>query len=259
MGSARKHRAVILPVDSEHSAMFQCIQGQSSNEIYKILLTASGGAFYRYDGDLSKVTVEKALAHPNWVMGKKITVDSATLMNKGLETIEAHYLFNVPYSKIQTVIHRQSIVHSAVEFADGSIIAQLSVPDMCLPIQYAMTYPARKPCPIKRLDLIEASRLDFEAPDFKRFPCLALALEAGRKGGTMPTALSAANEVAVNAFIQHRIRFTDIAKVVEKAVSKHRVLKEPGLDEIIGVDAWARAVAEETVGRIGSKFNNGRH
>src|SRR3989344_4887880 len=178
--TARKYGARLLPVDSEHSAMFQCIQGQAGNPIHKIILTASGGPFYKFKGDLSKVTVEKALAHPNWVMGRKITVDSATLMNKGLEAIEAHYLFGVPLEKIQIVIHRQSIIHSAVEFEDGSILAQMSHPDMCLPIQYAMTYPERKPCPIPRLDFARMSRLDFAAPDFRKFPCLELALSAGK-------------------------------------------------------------------------------
>lgn len=217
---AKASGAKILPVDSEHSAMFQCLQGSPSPNIYKIILTASGGPFYRYRGDLSKVTVSQALAHPNWKMGKKITVDSATLMNKGLETIETHLLFGVPYDRIQIVIHPQSIIHSAVEFTDGSILAQLSHPDMCLPIQYALTYPERSPCLIQRLDFTEMKRLEFEKPDFRKFPCLALALEAGRAGGTMPAVLSAANEVAVYAFLRGKIRFTDIARVVEKVLSK---------------------------------------
>lgn len=248
--TAKKYGAQLLPVDSEHSAMFQCIHGEPDQAIHKIILTASGGPFYRYDGDLSKVSVEKALAHPNWKMGKKITVDSATLMNKGLEAIEAHYLFGVPLEKIQIVIHRQSIIHSAVEFMDGSIIAQLSHPDMCLPIQYAMTYPERKPCPIKRLDFAEMKRLDFEAPDFKMFPCLELALSAGRSGGTMPAVLSASNETAVYAFLAHRIAFTEIAKVVESVLAKHQKVERPNLEAILESDRWARALAEESVKRI---------
>lgn len=244
---ARKSGARILPVDSEHSAMFQCIQGQNGNEIHKIILTASGGPFYKYRGDLSEVSVKKALAHPNWKMGKKITVDSATLMNKGLETIEAHYLFGVPFDKIQIVIHRQSIVHSAVEFSDGSILAQMSHPDMCLPIQYALTYPERKPCPVRRLDFAEMKRLDFEKPNFRMFPCLELALTAGRDGGTMPAVLSAANEVAVHAFLDRQIRFTEIAKVVEKVLFRHRKIKNPDLVEILDADQWARRIAKETV------------
>lgn len=242
--TAKKYGARLLPVDSEHSAMFQCIQGQAGNPIHKIILTASGGPFYRHKGDLSKVTVEKALAHPNWVMGKKITIDSATLMNKGLEAIEAHYLFDVPFEKIQIVIHRQSIIHSAVEFGDGSILAQMSHPDMCLPIQYALTYPERKPCPVKRLDFSEMKRLDFARPDFRKFPCLELALSAGRAGGTAPCVLSAANEVAVYAFLGRRIKFTDIPRIVEKTLSKHKIIKSPALEDLLEADLWAREEAK---------------
>lgn len=247
MKTAKKFGARILPVDSEHSAMFQCLQGQDGSAIHKIILTASGGPFYKYRGNLSKVTVEKALAHPNWKMGKKITVDSATLMNKGLEAIEAHYLFGIPLDRIQIVIHRQSIIHSAVEFLDGSIIAQLSHPDMCLPIQYALTYPHRNPCSIKKLDLAEMGRLDFESPDFRKFPCLRLALDAGRKGGTMPAVLSASNEVAVHAFLNRKILFTDIARIVEKVLNCHRIVRNPGLEEILESDCWARRKVEEMI------------
>ncbi len=242
--TAKKHGAALLPVDSEHSAMFQCIQGQAGNPIHKIILTASGGPFYKYKGDLSRVTAKQALEHPNWVMGKKITIDSATLMNKGLEAIEAHYLFDVPLEKIEIVIHRQSIIHSAVEFEDGSILAQLSHPDMCLPIQYAMTYPERFPCPIKRLNFAEMQRLDFAAPDFSRFPCLQLALQAGKTGGTAPCVLSAANEVAVYAFLDNKIKFTDIPKIIGKVLGKHKVVKNPDLEETLSADAWARKEAK---------------
>lgn len=245
--TAKKYGATLLPVDSEHSAMFQCLQGQAGNEVEKIILTASGGPFYRYDKDLSTVTVEHALAHPNWIMGKKITIDSATLMNKGLEAIEAHFLFNVPLDKIQIVIHPQSIIHSAIEFVDGSVIAQLSAPDMCLPIQYALTYPERKPCPIKKLDFYEMKRLDFEKPDFRKFPCLALALEAGKAGGTMPCALSASNEVAVYAFLDHKIKFTDIPKIVDKVLSRHKKIARPDLEAIFETDRWARKTAKEII------------
>ncbi|OGR82926.1 MAG: 1-deoxy-D-xylulose-5-phosphate reductoisomerase [Elusimicrobia bacterium RIFCSPLOWO2_01_FULL_54_10] len=242
--TAKKYGATLLPVDSEHSAMFQCIQGQAGNPIHKIILTASGGPFYNFKGDLSKVTVEKALAHPNWVMGRKITVDSATLMNKGLEAIEAHFLFGVPLEKIQIVIHRQSIIHSAVEFEDGSILAQMSHPDMCLPIQYALTYPERKPCPIPRLDFAKMKQLDFAEPDFRKFPCLELALSAGKAGGTAPCVLSAANEVAVYAFLAGKIKFTDIPKIVARVLGKHKIIKKPGLEDILDADRGARREAE---------------
>ncbi|MBI3013071.1 MAG: 1-deoxy-D-xylulose-5-phosphate reductoisomerase [Elusimicrobia bacterium] len=251
MKTAKKYGARVLPVDSEHSAMFQCLQGQNGNAVEKIILTASGGPFYRYSGNLSKVSVQKALAHPNWKMGKKITIDSATLMNKGLEKIEAHLLFGVPLDKIQIVIHRQSIIHSAVEFVDGSILAQLSVPDMCLPIQYALTYPERRPAPIQKLNLTEVGRLDFEEPDFKRFPCLSLALQAARSGGTMPAVLSASNECAVYAFLRERICFTDIAKVVDKVMRKHSTISNPDLNQILEADSWSRRTAQEIIDTIG--------
>lgn len=255
---AKKSGAKILPVDSEHSAMFQCLEaarqaGEGKNQIYKIILTASGGPFYRTCGDLSQVTVAQALAHPNWKMGKKITIDSATLMNKGLETIETHFLFGVDYDRIQIVIHPQSIIHSAVEFLDGSILAQLSHPDMCLPIQYALTYPERNPCPIPRLDLTQIKKLEFEKPDFRRFPALRLALEAGRGGGTLPCVLSGANEVAVHAFLAMEIGFTEIVKVVEKVLSKHKRRAALKLETILESDAWARLEAEEAIKRIRKK------
>ncbi len=243
----KRYGGKILPVDSEHSAMFQCLEGQNGNSIHKIILTASGGPFYRYSGDLSKVTVDYALKHPNWIMGKKITIDSATLMNKGLEKIEAHYLFGVPLKRIEILIHRQSIIHSAVEFEDGSILAQLSHPDMCLPIQYALTYPERKPCPIARLNLARIKQLDFEVPDFKRFPALNLALLAAKSGGTFPAALSASNEIAVYAFLNKRIRFTEIASVVEQVLERHKNTGRTDLESILFADQWARSKAEETI------------
>ncbi len=182
MAEAKRWKATLLPVDSEHSAIFQCLQGASEQEVKRLVLTASGGPFYRYKGDLAKVTVAQALAHPTWKMGKKITIDSATLMNKGIETIEAAILYGLPISQVEIVIHPQSIVHSLVDFVDGAMLAQLSWPDMCLPIQYALTYPARRPGRLPSLDLAKAKTLEFYEPDFRRFPCLTLAREAARKG-----------------------------------------------------------------------------
>ena len=247
---AKKHGATLLPVDSEHSAVFQCIGSEPKKHIKKIVITASGGPFYRHQGPLDEVAPEQALAHPTWKMGKKITVDSATLMNKGLEVIEAHHLFGVPYDAIDIVIHPQSIVHSLVEFADGAVLAQLSHPDMRLPIQYALTYPARLPTPIKPLDLKEVGKLEFYAPDFKRFPCLALALSAGRRGGTMPTVLSAANEVAVGLFLEGRISFTEIPKITEEVMKRHARVEDPDLAEILSADTWARAEAAKLQGAL---------
>ena len=254
MAEARRRGARILPVDSEPSAIFQCLGGRfdASGAVRRIFLTASGGAFYRRKGPLSAVTVDEALRHPTWKMGRKITIDSATLMNKGFEAIEISNLFNIPLSKIEVVVHPQSILHSAVEFNDGSIIAQLSHPDMRLPIQYAMTYPERPPSVVRPLGLSEMKRLDFETPDLKRFQCLALALEAGRQGGAMPAVLNAADEVAVAAFLGRRIRFTDIPRVVDKTMSKlGRNPLSPSFEDVIEIDAWARSQAARTVRGIG--------
>ncbi len=222
MALSKKHKAPLIPVDSEHSAIFQCLQG-SRRAISRIILTASGGPFYRRTGDLDNVSVEEALRHPTWKMGEKITVDSATLMNKGLEAIEAHHLFGVPMDRISIVIHPQSIVHSLVEFEDGAMLAQLSHPDMRLPIQYALTHPERMKTTVKKLNLEDVGRLDFSAPDFTRFPCLKLALDAGRRGGTAPVTLSAANEVSVRAFIEKEISFMAIPRVVAEVLRRHAV------------------------------------
>lgn len=243
MDLSKKHKAPVIPVDSEHSAIFQCLGDRPGSDVSRIILTASGGPFYRYEKDLDKITVDQALNHPTWKMGAKITVDSATLMNKGLEAIEAHHLFGVPMEKIQIVIHRQSIVHSLVEFEDGAMIGQLSHPDMRLPIQYAMTYPDRAQTAVKRLELDKVGQLDFAAPDFSRFPCLKLALDAGKKGGTAPVALSSSNEVAVQAFIEGKISFMSIPKIVAGVLKKHDVEARPSLDDVIRVDAWAREQA----------------
>ncbi len=245
MAEAKRSGATLLPVDSEHSAIFQCLGQEPQRAVRRLILTASGGPFYRHKGDLKKVTVEQALAHPTWKMGKKITIDSATLMNKGIETLEASILFGIPMDQVDVVIHPQSIVHSLVEYVDGATLAQLSWPDMCLPIQYAMTYPERVPGRLEPLDLVKAQKLEFYKPDFRRFPCLSLAREAGRKGGTWSTVLNAANEVAVYAFLNHENTFTGIAKVVEKTLDKHQGTSQPTLDDVLEADTWARAFAKE--------------
>jgi len=250
MNLSRRFKAPIIPVDSEHSAIFQCLQGQNHGDITRIILTASGGPFYRHKGDLDKISVEQALNHPTWKMGAKITVDSATLMNKGLEAIEAHHLFNVPMEKISIVVHPQSIVHSLVEFEDGALLAQLSHPDMRLPIQYALTHPARMKTAIKKLRLEEVGKLDFAAPDFRRFPCLKLALQAGKKGGTAPVALSSGNETAVQAFISHRISFMSIPKVVSYVLKKHRFRNNPSLKDVVHVDQWSKETAEKFISKL---------
>jgi 1-deoxy-D-xylulose-5-phosphate reductoisomerase len=247
VNEAKRWKATLLPVDSEHSAIFQCLQGSSKKAVQKLILTASGGPFYRYKKPLSGVTVEQALAHPTWRMGKKITIDSATLMNKGLETLEAAILFDLPIERCEVLIHPQSIVHSLVEFVDGAMLAQLSWPDMCLPIQYAMTYPERTPGRLASLDLAKAKQLEFYEPDFSRFPCLGLAREASRKGSTWPTVLNAADEIAVHAFLNGRIKFTDIPKVVEKTLAKHKGSGRLSLDSVLEADRWSRDVAKELI------------
>ena len=238
---AKLSGAQILPIDSEHSAIWQCLNGEKQKAV-QIILTASGGPFRRYSpAKLKAVTVEQALRHPSWQMGKKVTIDSATLMNKGLEVIEAHWLFNMPFDNIRVLIHPQSIIHSMVEFMDGSIKAQLSYPDMRLPIQYALSYPERLDNPqLPRLDWDNISSLTFELPDFGTFPCLKLAIEAGKRGGTYPTVLCAADEIAVELFLSRLITFVDIARYVGETLEQHQAIASPGLDEIMAADAWAR-------------------
>jgi 1-deoxy-D-xylulose-5-phosphate reductoisomerase len=244
----------LLPIDSEHSALFQCLQGEDVSKVDKLLLTASGGPFRTKPIDeLKRVTVEEALAHPTWRMGAKVTVDSATLMNKGLEIIEARWLFGVPAERIEVVIHPQSIFHSLVEFVDGSVKAQLSLPDMRLPIQYALLYPERHPCPVQRLDLTKIGALTFEPPDEVRFPCLRLAKLAVQVGGTMPAVLNAADEIAVNAFLQRKIGFMDIPAIIEAVMERHRPIAEPDLNTVWEVDEWARAMARELVQKLACK------
>jgi len=241
---AMRHGAEILPVDSEHSAIFQCMQAagaRGSASVAKLVLTASGGPFRtRSRASLENVTPAEALAHPTWRMGSKITIDSATLMNKGLEVIEARWLFDIPAERIGVVIHPQSVVHSLVEFTDGSMVAQLSSPDMRMPIQYALTYPERWPLEMPRLDLVRERELTFFAPDAEAFPCLGLAYQALGTGGTAPAVLNAANEVAVQLFLEGRIRFMDIPHAVERKLAACRLVHNPSLDEIIAADAWAR-------------------
>ncbi len=254
MREAERWNAKIVPVDSEPSAIFQCVQGLNPDPraaaplktIKRVILTASGGAFAKYTGDLADVTPAMALKHPTWKMGKKITVDCATLMNKGFEMIEIMNLFGLRRDQVEIVIHPQSIFHSGVEFSDGSVLAQMGVPDMKLPIQYGMTYPQRGARVIEPLDLVKAGTLEFRAPDFSRFPCLALAREAAQKGGGMPAVLNAADEIAVEAFIAGRIKFTDIPRVIEKTMAAYSPDGGlPGFQEVVEVDAWARAKAEE--------------
>lgn len=236
----------ILPVDSEHSAIFQCLNGEGRNEIRRILLTASGGPFRNFTKDqLRSVTAQQALKHPNWKMGAKITIDSATMMNKGFEMIEAHWLYGVKPHDIQVVIHPESIIHSAVEFADGAVIAQLGTPDMRLPIQYAFTYPQRIPLNSERLDLFKIGALHFKTPDADRFPCLRLAYEAIGKGGNMPCVLNAAGEVANAAFRRGEIGFADMAAVTENVMSQAAFVAQPTLDDLFATDAECRIKATE--------------
>ena len=236
----------LLPIDSEHSAIFQCLQGEDWGKIRKIILTASGGALKDYPIEmLESVTVEQALAHPNWSMGRKITIDSATLMNKVLEIIEARWLFRVDPSRIEVVIHPQSIVHSMVEFEDGSVMAQMGVPDMRLPIQYALLYPERVDTGLPSLDLVAKGTLTFAKPDLVRYPALSLAYRALEESGTMPVVLNAANEVAVGLFLDEKIGFLDIERIVRRIMDSHTPVRDPDLDQILEADRWARWTAME--------------
>lgn len=240
----------ILPVDSEHSAIFQSLQGNQRKSLRRILLTASGGPFFQKNQEeLANVTPQAALRHPNWSMGQKITIDSATLMNKGLEVIEARWLFGVPTEQIDVHIHPESIVHSMVEYIDGSVIAQLGIPDMKIPIAYALAYPERLPVQNPPLDLFRLQNLSFYPPDTEKFPCLRLAYEACIQGSTMPAVLNAANEVAVKAFLQETIRFLDISQVIETVMKRHKITNKLDLDAIVAADSWARQEAEQLVNK----------
>ena len=251
MREARNNDVNVLPVDSEHNAIFQCLEGKSSLDIRRIILTASGGPFRETPRkDFDSITSEQALKHPTWNMGPKITIDSATLFNKGLEMIEAHWLFGVEMQHVEVVIHPQSIVHSMVEFADGSTLAQLSYSNMCFPIQYAVTWPDRVPNTLPPLDFSKLSRLDFFTPRYEDFPALNLARRAGETGGTLPAVMNAANEVAVAGFLERRIRFPDIWRIVQEVMNRHTSVAHPDLDAILQADQWARKQAQGDVKSI---------
>lgn len=244
MAEAKRYGVSILPVDSEHSALFQALNGEQSKSISRLILTASGGSFRDLTRDqLANVTLEQALAHPNWSMGNKLTIDSATMFNKGLEVIEAHHLFDMPYDQIDCLLHKESIIHSMIEFEDTSVMAQLGSPDMRVPIQYALSYPERIPMKNpQRLKLEDIGKLHFEKMDFTRFKALALAYEAGRTGGTMPTAMNAANEMAVSQFMAGRIPFVQIDELVERAMEQHQSIREPDLESILETDKQTRKI-----------------
>ena len=248
MHEARDNDVRVLPVDSEHNAIFQCLEGKKSSDIRRIILTASGGPFRETPRkDFDSITPEQALKHPTWNMGPKITIDSATLFNKGLEMIEAHWLFGVEMKRVEVVIHPQSIVHSMVEFADGSTLAQLSYSNMCFPIQYAVTWPDRVPNSLPPLDFSKLSRLEFFTPRYDDFPALNLARRAGETGGTLPAVMNAANEVAVAGFLNRQVRFPDIWQIVEEVMNRHTSVAHPDLDAILQADQWARAEATRCV------------
>lgn len=240
----------LLPVDSEHSAVFQCLNGENPRMLERIILTASGGPFLDYRGNLGEVTVAQALAHPNWSMGPKISIDSATLMNKGLEVIEARWLFDIPGEKIDTVIHRESIVHSMAEFKDGAVMAQMGSPDMRLAIMYALTYPKRLEAGVRRLDFASAFSLSFEPPDMTRFPCLKLAYRALEMGGTAPAVLNGANEAAVRAFLDKRIGFGDIPTIIEHTISRVEITPAESIEAVHEADRESRAVSGKFIRQI---------
>jgi len=249
--AARRRGVSILPIDSEHNAVHQCLHGRARSEIRRLILTASGGPFRCFSPEeLERVSPSQALKHPTWKMGRKITIDSATLMNKGLEVIEAHWLFDVSADQIDVVIHPQSIVHSLVELGDGSVIAQLGVTDMRLPIQYACSYPERWDALLPSLDLTRAGMLEFFPPEYDRFPCLKLAYQALRTGGTLPVVLNAANEIAVEAFLDGKLGFTSIPMVIERAMNGHIAESVSSLETVRKVDRWARTYARERAGEL---------
>ena len=251
MEAVAKNNVSLTPVDSEHSAIFQALQGGKEDEVKRLLITASGGPFRgKKRSELETVTLAQCLNHPNWSMGKKITVDSSTLANKGLEVIEAHWLFNMPYEKIDVVVHPQSIIHSLVEFCDGSVIAQLGEPDMRLPIQYALSYPCRYHKAFDQLDLIKAGTLTFEAPDMEAFPSLRIAIDCGKAGGTLPCVFNAANEEAVYAFLDNKIKYLDIPYITEKVASLHKNIAAPCIEDIERADAEARAAAQSIIANL---------
>ena len=248
MRKARDKCVHVLPVDSEHNAIFQCLEGKQATDVRRIILTASGGPFRETPrSDFDSITPEQALKHPTWNMGPKITIDSATLFNKGLEMIEAHWLFGVGMDRVEVVIHPQSIVHSMVEFTDGSTLAQLSYSNMCFPIQYAVTWPDRVPNSLPPLDFSKLSKLEFSTPRYDDFPALNLARRAGETGGTLPAVMNAANEIAVAAFLDRKVRFPEIWEIVEQVMNQHTPVAHADLDAILGADQWARAQAQGCV------------
>ena len=248
MKKAREKQIEIMPIDSEHGALFQCLHGEDMSKVDKLLVTASGGPFRgKKIEDLKNVSVKQCLSHPTWKMGRKITIDSASLMNKGLEVIEAKQLYNVDYDKIQVVVHPQSIIHSMVQYVDGSVIAQLGSTDMRLPIQYALTYPERMVCPAEKLDFWQMKDLTFEKPDTDTFRGLALAYEAGKIGGSMPCVMNAANEIAVEAFLNEQISFLDIYDIIEEAMQSHITLVEPELEDLFEIDSNIRKQVKEKI------------
>lgn len=251
MAAAKRHQVNIIPVDSEQSAIWQCLRQEVRAQVKNIYLTASGGPFRKSSRvRLKNISVAQALRHPRWKMGKKISVDSATLMNKGLELLEAVYLFGIEPEKIKILIHPEAIIHSMVEFVDGVVLAQLSVTDMRIPIQYALSYPERLPNGLPSVNFCHIARLNFEKPDFRRFPCLSLAYAAAKKGGTAPCVLNAANEVSVDAFLRKRLKFLNIPKVIGKVLSRQKNILKPCLKEILQADAWAREEAYRTIERL---------
>lgn len=248
MAAVRKHGVSLTPVDSEHSAIFQSLRGGAEKEVKRLIVTASGGPFRgKKRSELENVTLAQCLKHPNWSMGPKVTLDSSTLANKGLEVMEAHWLFDMPYDKIDIVVHPQSIVHSLVEFCDGSVIAQLGEPDMRLPIQYALSWPDRFDYSFEQLDLVKAASLTFEAPDLEAFPSLKIAVDCGKAGGTLPCAFNAANEEAVNAFLHDKIKYLDIPYITAAVTQAHDNVAEPQIEDIEQADAWARAEAQRVI------------
>ena len=250
MNEARRYKARIIPIDSEQSAIFQCLEGQKSKPVF-VHLTASGGPLREVPiKDFKRMTPREILRHPRWKMGAKITVDSATMMNKGFEIIEAKHLFNLSYNQIEVLVHPEAIIHSMVEFADGSLLAQLGITDMRLPIQYALTYPERLPSGLNRLSLTEVKSLNFHKPDLIRFPSLALAFDAARLSGSLPAVLNAADEVAVESFLSSKIDFVDIYKVVERVFLRHKIVKNPSLEAVLQADQWARQEARNILEKL---------
>lgn len=251
MAAVREHGVSLTPVDSEHSAIFQSLRGGAQHEVKRLIITASGGPFRgKKRSELENVTLAQCLNHPNWSMGKKVTLDSSTLANKGLEVMEAHWLFDMPYEKIDVVVHPQSIVHSLVEFCDGSVIAQLGEPDMRLPIQFALSWPERFNYSFEQLDLVKAASLTFEAPDTEAFPSLKIAIECGKAGGTLPCAFNAANEEAVNAFLDGKIKYLDIPYITASVTQAHKNVLTPQIEDIEEADSWARMCAQQVISKL---------